>query len=264
MTALNVDAIRVLASFESVLKCATRGCADVDPTIADSVAAAGATLVAEIDAAQFPSFCLFVACRYGHLRLLALLLDGGQCVSHRWGGDFEGETPLFIVCQAGHKACARLLLDRGAAVDAAAHDGCTPLIVASMRCHHDCIALLLEHGASPNSCRWYDKATALHFAMVHDNIASTRLLLDRGAYQYWPRDLQGRPMPTLMEFPSWRVRRCVKLCIAVFARRRWRAVCTWVRVVRWLQRLAARRAYAPGGPGFEECKRRRVDAGMRP
>ncbi|KAK2186787.1 hypothetical protein NP493_189g05011 [Ridgeia piscesae] len=94
-----------------------------------------------------------------------------------------GLTTLMKACKQGNIDVVKLLLDYGAAVNIqcpSKFERRTALHVAIESESADIIALLLDHGAMTRAPAGY-KYSALECAVVADNSAACRLLLDRGA-----------------------------------------------------------------------------------
>jgi uncharacterized protein len=135
----------------------------------------------------------------GHADVVEALLEAGADVTARSSirtrrvntdaGGFQaglvmdveqgGYTPLLFAAQQGNVASARLLVDAGARVDDHAPDGTSVLAVASLSGNAPVAAFLLEKGADPNAAG--SGYTALHAAIVRDNLALVKDLLLHGA-----------------------------------------------------------------------------------
>jgi hypothetical protein len=74
---------------------------------------------------------IHVACRFGRIACLLLLLDHGVDANVR-AADVNEHTPAILCCMAGHVKCLALLLDRKADSDLADKDGLTPAHYACM------------------------------------------------------------------------------------------------------------------------------------
>jgi len=59
----------------------------------------------------------------------------------------NGRTPLLAAARFGHVRVVTLLLDAGAEVDAQNDSGVTPIMVAAAAGHYECVQRLLGHGA---------------------------------------------------------------------------------------------------------------------
>lgn len=203
---------------------------------------------------------LHVACDGGHVRHVvcaSLLLDHGADVN---APGYANETPLHVASARGRRACAARLIRGGALLDACDNDGMTPLHVACDEGHAVICNLLINAGATLDAVDSHHGDTPLSLACMrpfrqYPDCATA--LLNAGAEI--PTELMTGASPCALLLRTEHARRRSRL-----ARCRWRASYTWVALVGWLQMRAAHSVYAPGGVGFEDCKRRRIDGGMRP
>ena len=88
---------------------------------------------------------LSIACEYGHLEIVRLLADRSGPYMNRQRNN--GATPLSIACEYGHLEVARLLLEKGADMNKPRDDGPTPLAMARRMGRTEIIALLEQAGA---------------------------------------------------------------------------------------------------------------------
>ncbi len=134
-----------------------------------------------------------------HPGVVEVLLDHGAAVDARsdvwtevvkttpepWNPEYVtevpqgGYTPLLFAARVGDLASARLLVEAGADVDDAPPYGTSATVVAAHSGHGDVAAYLLEQGADPNAAE--AGYTALHAAILHQDAALVRALLDHGA-----------------------------------------------------------------------------------
>ena len=73
---------------------------------------------------QVSKYGLLAAARNGDMALVTLYLDAGVPIDCQWDGPSEvngGCTPLHVACMFGHLSLVNLLLDRGCDVDVEAH-----------------------------------------------------------------------------------------------------------------------------------------------
>ena len=125
-----------------------------------------------------------VAAESGSVDTLHLLLDGGAAADAR---DTAGRTPLHRVASAkaatdGHACVADLLARCCADVDAADGAGRTPVHCAAMAGNTAVMAVLLAGGADRDRAETSESGdTPLGLAVLHEQHAATRLLLDAGA-----------------------------------------------------------------------------------
>ena len=122
-----------------------------------------------------------IACRYGHIEIVRLLLDCGVSADHGYS------SPLETACEFGHTRTAELLLDRGARPQGLIPRITTPLLVASKGGYDHIVRLLLERGV-PAELRGPDMyygpldAAVSHCGSESSNhVEAARLLLAHGA-----------------------------------------------------------------------------------
>ncbi len=90
-----------------------------------------------------------------------------------------GYTALLFAARVGDLASAKLLVAAGADVNDQPPYGTSATVVAAHSGHGDVAAHLLEQGADPNAAG--AGYTALHAAILHQDAALVRALLDHGA-----------------------------------------------------------------------------------
>ncbi|PSN49741.1 hypothetical protein C0J52_08481 [Blattella germanica] len=126
---------------------------------------------------------LHVACLFGHLLVVELLINSGANVNI---SDYSGSTPLHYAAAKGHQNALLLLLHSGSTINVCDNDGNTPLHLASNNGHEECVKALLyfaEYNGSrlnPN-CGNGNGDTPLHHAARwgYENIV--QILLEYGA-----------------------------------------------------------------------------------
>ena len=98
----------------------------------------------------------------------------------------DGDTALHCACLAHEAGIAALLLDAGADINAQNREGDTPLIVAAGRGSLACVQLLLTRGgdAIDLDVHW-SRRSALHCAVIGDQMEILRLLLHSGANPHY-------------------------------------------------------------------------------
>lgn len=108
-------------------------------------------------------------------------------------------TPLHIAAERGFATIVSELLDSGADADGLSAGACsadstvtvaTPLLVAVTNGHVDCVAELLQAGADQNIVDMQGKSP-VHLAVLNDDVACVRLLLDQSAGPVDVADLLG-------------------------------------------------------------------------
>jgi len=122
---------------------------------------------------------LFQAARYGDITNVRKYLDLGANIEVK---DYRGLTSLQIACVYGHLDVVSLLLDRGANVDAAGGStGQTSLIFASMEGHLDVVKELLDRGANIEAADNFYGWNSLMMASSKGKFNIVKELVDRGA-----------------------------------------------------------------------------------
>jgi len=122
---------------------------------------------------------LHLACRYGYMDLLRILLDEGRADPNL--EDCQSRTGLHrTIIGTGTLDVAKLLLDRGAAVDAKDKSGLTPLALAALLNKLELVEMLLDHGAAIDATDSRGE-TALYKASLRNHSAVVAALAARGA-----------------------------------------------------------------------------------
>jgi serine/threonine-protein phosphatase 6 regulatory ankyrin repeat subunit B len=86
----------------------------------------------------------YVACLYGHIRIVELLIENKVDMTP----DKGGKTPFFVACLHGHIEIVKLLIDKEADnIKTADNEGKTPLYVACANRQVDIARLLIKHDA---------------------------------------------------------------------------------------------------------------------
>jgi ankyrin repeat protein len=157
----------------------------------EAVTRAFIAMGADVNAYSYEGdMALHRAARYGHLKIVRLLLDHGallEALYNRWNQTL-GITPLGIAVLMKNYRTIQLLLDEGANVE---HDSGgrwgTPLMLAVQSGQVDIARLLLDHGADPNTKSDSDTAAnaldaAFRLYTCDLNILDTvQLLIKKGA-----------------------------------------------------------------------------------
>ncbi|XP_055623446.1 protein fem-1 homolog C-like [Toxorhynchites rutilus septentrionalis] len=115
------------------------------------------------------------ACAFQNVELVEFLIQHGSNVNAL---SDTGSTPLFIACSMMNIEIAQLLIDSGADVQKPNYKRETCLI-ASIASVELCI-YLISQGSDVNAQDLYNR-TALHYAILTNNLETTQLLLDHGA-----------------------------------------------------------------------------------
>ena len=89
---------------------------------------------------------IYVACEFGHLEAVEILLKGGAPVD---APRDDGATPLYKACQDGKLEIVKLLLSKGAKVDQVDGNQMTALWVACHQGRTDLAKILLHAKADP-------------------------------------------------------------------------------------------------------------------
>jgi hypothetical protein len=95
-------------------------------------------------ATEYESTPVIVACQYGHVKILALLLARGADLNL---ADRYGNTATHVASRCGQLKCIQLLVKRGADLNQKDEDGESPLDIARRFKHPECVNLLLSNGA---------------------------------------------------------------------------------------------------------------------
>jgi len=128
------------------------------------------------------STCLHLAARWGHTKIVELLLDRGADPN---GRETSGATPLHCAAQGGRPDVVQLLLDHGARVDApsefyTSQKGFTPLHWAAWHGHAKAAEVLLANGSEVDA-QTDQKWTPLHWAAQRCKTQVVELLRNSGA-----------------------------------------------------------------------------------
>lgn len=127
-----------------------------------------------------------LAAAYGRKDILALLIDNGRGINLKKlinNFDEEGYTPLAIAVEEGNKEIVQQLLDCQKEVlpNLACRNSKTPLNIAVGNKDLAMASTLLESGADPNITFDDRGRTALHLAVILQDIKLVEKLLDYGA-----------------------------------------------------------------------------------
>jgi ankyrin repeat protein len=146
------------------------------------------------------------AARFGLVNTLNRLLDHGASINSRTR---NGATPLHLAVDYKNFQAAETLVNRGADVNALTEEGVTPLQLFANGSRDErgaewsggqaaaLLKLLLAKGADVNA-KNRGGATALHYAVLQNNLRTARILTDNGANanamelpdrQYYGREL---------------------------------------------------------------------------
>lgn len=121
---------------------------------------------------------LFLACQYGHLEIVQLLIDNKAEIEL---AKHNGSTPLLAACYNGHLSTAELLIHHGAAVNHMNNEGWSPLIYACNNRHWHLVELLLKRGANVNATN-KNAQTPFYWACRHGcPLKIVQLLAENGA-----------------------------------------------------------------------------------
>lgn len=124
------------------------------------------------------NLCLWAAAAAGNAKIARYVLLLGANVNFRGP---QGRTPLMNAASENRLEVAVLLIRHGADVNAVSGDNRTPLGFATGRGHNDMVALLLDNGANIEIGTRIPQWTPLMEAAAHKFVATTSLLLSRGA-----------------------------------------------------------------------------------
>src|SRR5688572_16955346 len=119
---------------------------------------------------------LMIAAAFGSLEAMQVLMDGGANVK---AVSNSGLTALHL--GAGDVRKVRLLVERGADIHAVSQMGRTPLLVAAYTTgSFESVKYLLSKGADPKKAD-ATGVTPLHAAFTVNDVASAKLLLEKGS-----------------------------------------------------------------------------------
>jgi ankyrin repeat protein len=122
---------------------------------------------------------LFQAARYGDIANVRKYLDLGTNIDVE---DYRGLTSLQIACIYGHLDVVRLLLDRGANIEAAGGStGQTALILASLEGELEIVKELLDRGANTEAADTLHGWNSLMLASWKGKLDVVKELVRRGA-----------------------------------------------------------------------------------
>jgi len=91
--------------------------------------------------------------------------------------DAEGRTPLLLACKRASAPLVELLVSKGASVNAPAKNGDTCLMAGLRSQCVELLRVLLEANAELSRDQLAEHASALHFALLHDQAAMAELIL---------------------------------------------------------------------------------------
>nr|CCA13981.1 conserved hypothetical protein [Albugo laibachii Nc14] len=86
-------------------------------------------------------FALHLACQYGQLHVMALLIEYAADIE---GRDERGNTPLLIACQFGHSDCVRFLVQSAANLHVRNYSGQSAMELAIQSGDDECVRILEE------------------------------------------------------------------------------------------------------------------------
>lgn len=131
---------------------------------------------------------LIYAAWSGDVQTARMLLDRGAAVNQQ---SSNGWSALMMAAAKDHALLAGLLLERGAAVGLPDIYGWTPLMRATYAGHQDVVSVLLAHPGIAIDAANDQGQTALHLAVIQQNVPIARQLLAHGARPD-SRDVAGR------------------------------------------------------------------------
>lgn len=93
---------------------------------------------------------LILACRFGHLNVVRVLLNNGAKIEEPKTP--KGRTPLMVACAySSGITIIKLLVEKGANINATANDKSTPLMLAARMAKADVVEYLVSKGADVNA-----------------------------------------------------------------------------------------------------------------
>ena len=97
--------------------------------------------IATLKYGMYDDTALIIASRFGHLRIVKILLEKGSDVNY---SGFE--TALIVAAGNNHVEVVQFLLKNGANINLESKNGSTPLNKASHFGHHQVVQILIDHG----------------------------------------------------------------------------------------------------------------------
>ncbi len=157
--------------------------------------------------AQDGSTPLIMACQQGHINLVQLILEANPSSVN--DSDDVGETALIIAAGAGNKLLVELLISKGADINKLTKNGVSSLFFAIQHNHEGIVRLLIDNKAEINQKRKSDGATALHMAVMTNQIDMTLLLICQGG-DITAKNLEGASVEELASKQNVQMQSAVK------------------------------------------------------
>ena len=143
----------------------------------------GASTIAFLAMAQTdPGSLIYTAAYHGNVKSLKKALSRKEFKKELllWRHPHGGATAIYVACEFGHVEAVKLLLDAGAPVDQPREDGATPLYKACQDGKLDIVRLLLQQGAQVDQID-SNSMTALWVACHQGRTDLARVLLEAKA-----------------------------------------------------------------------------------
>ena len=122
---------------------------------------------------------LMFASKYGHIKVIELLLNHGASVNLE---NYSGQTAIMFAAESGHTDIVDLLIRYGADISTKSKiymNSSTPLSLAAVNGHLDVVELLLDHGAKIDER--IGTSTPLMYAAETGDYKLCKFLIERGA-----------------------------------------------------------------------------------
>lgn len=121
----------------------------------------------------------------------------------RDGHDNEGMKALHLACRYGHVKAAAFLINAGARLDARQAEGCTPFHIACMYGQLEVLKLLCKKGPKSQMSDVNSHSNqALHLAVINDRLDVVQWLLEKGADTSYGGEDKKTPLHYACQYKS--------------------------------------------------------------
>lgn len=157
--------------------------------------------------AQDGSTPFLMACQQKHKAVMHLLLEANPSLVN--DSDDAGETALIIAAGTGNRVLIELLLSKGADINKVTTRGASPLFIAVQQGYEDVARLLIDNDAEIYCKRKLDDATALHMAVITNQLDMILLLICKGG-DIASKNLEGVSVQELASKQNIQIQSAVK------------------------------------------------------